>query len=881
MQRLTDLFSRRRIYTDLAEEMQEHLQEKVEELVSGGMSRADAEAAARREFGNATVIEERSREVWHWGFLENFFRDVRLASRQLRRNPGFTCTVILTLTLAIGANTAVFSMVNALLLRPLPYPQPQRLASLTRHLAGLLPNGKPVDESDDAQDGETWELVRDNVPSALSAAYSYNSDGVNLEANQQVRYVQNHRVSAGFFDVLGIKPLFGRAFTQEEDRPNGPNAAILSYELWHSVFAADRNILGQAIHLKGEPYTVVGVMPPGVQTTAASDLWTPLQPWRGGEGGGDNYHVVMRLRDGVTWSQVNSQLLPLQPAVFNQFMKGAKKELVAKPFQQTLAEEKLDPTLILMSAVGLILLIAAANLAGLALVRLSRRSNEIATRLALGATRAAMIRQAFMEPLLLTLAGAVSGVGLAFFGLNSFAAVFPKSMLPLGGISIDARVLAFALLCTVGASLFIGIFPALATRRVQVGTSLSGLRSTAAQGGRTRQILIAGEVCLTLVLLAGAGLLIRTLVYLQTLPAGFDPSNVLSAKASLDDARYHDPAVFQKLVQDSLAEMKRIPGVESAAVGLGLPYERGLNDGFKVLDGPKAGTGMASSTAYVSPDYFHALRIPVLAGRAFVDNDTSTSEPVAMVNVSFAKKYMGTLDVIGLHLGLGGTRCAIVGLVGDVKKRPGIDANAPLSTEPMYYVPFTQVDEAFLKLVHVWYEPSWVVRTNAPITGLPEAMQKALSAAAPSLPFSGFYRLSDLQELALSEQRVQVFLLSTLAALALLLSTVGVYGLVANAVAQRRREIGIRMALGSTLPRAMRNVAGSGMIAVLLGLSAGLVLATFVLRIMKNQLYGVRSLDPATLIAVSVFLFSAALLASFAPTLRIASIDPASTLRAE
>jgi predicted lysophospholipase L1 biosynthesis ABC-type transport system permease subunit len=290
---------------------------------------------------------------------------------------------------------------------------------------------------------------------------------------------------------------------------------------------------------------------------------------------------------------------------------------------------------------------------------------------------------------------------------------------------------------------------------------------------------------------------------------------------------------------------------------------------------------MASSTAYVSPDYFHALRIPILAGRTFTDSDTSTSESVAMVNVSFAKKHMGTLDVIGFHLGLGGKRCTIVGLVGDVKKRPGIHANAPLSTEPMYYVPFTQVDQAYLKLVHVWFQPSWVVRTNAPIIGLPEAMQKALSASAPSLPFSGFYRLGDLQELALSEQRVQVFLLSTLAALALLLSIVGVYGLVANAVAQRRREIGIRMALGSTLPRAMRNVAGSGMMAVLLGLSAGLILATFVLGIMRNQLYGVRSLDPATLIAVSVFLFSAALLASFAPTLRIASIDPASTLRAE
>jgi predicted permease len=881
MKQLKDFFTRRRIYSDLSDEIEQHIQEKIEELVAGGMSRGHAQAAARREFGNAAQLQERSREVWHWGFLEDLFRDARFACRQLRRNPGFTFTVVLTLTLALGANTAVFSMVNALLLRPLPYPQPERLAAVTRHLAGVMTNGQPVDESDDGQDGETWELVRDGVPSALAAAYSAESNGVNVEANHQVRYLQDQRVSATFFDVLGIKPLLGRGFTQEEDRPKGPNAAILSYGLWQSMFSADRNIPGQAIRLKGEPYTVVGVMPPGVQTTAHADLWTPLQPWRRGEGAGINYRIVMRLHDGATWSQVNSQLLPLHPALFDKLLKGAKRELVAKPFQRDLAEEKLDPTLILMSAVGLILLIAAANLAGLALVRMSRRSNEIATRLALGAPRAAVIRQAFMEPLLLTLAGAVAGVALAVFGLKYFAGVFPTSMLPLGGVSIDLRVLAFALLCTAGASLFIGIFPALATGKVRIGTSFSNLKSTADHGGRSRQVLIACEVCLTLVLLAGAGLLIRTLTYLQRLPPGFDATDVLTGKASLDDSRYHDPAVFQKLVQESLTGMTRIPGIESAAVGLSLPYERGLNDVFKVLDGPRAGTQMASSTAYVSPEYFHTLRIPVLAGRAFAESDTSTSEPVTIVNASFARQHMGTLDVIGLHLGLGESRCTVVGLVGDVKKPPGININAPLSTEPMYYVPYTQVSQSYLKLIHVWFEPSWIVRSTGPIAGLPEAMQKALATPAPSLPFSGFYRLADLQDLALSQQRVEGLLLTVLASLAFVLSIVGVYGLVSNVVVQQRREIGIRMALGSTLPRAMRSVASSGMTAAIMGLCAGLILATFVLRIMRNELYGVRSLDPATLIAVSVFLFSAALLASLAPTLRIAKIDPASTLRAE
>jgi predicted permease len=430
-------------------------------------------------------------------------------------------------------------------------------------------------------------------------------------------------------------------------------------------------------------------------------------------------------------------------------------------------------------------------------------------------------------------------------------------------------------------SLFTGIFPALATRHVRIVPSPSGRTSGEASSGHTRKILIGCEMALTLVLLAGAGLLVRTLVHLQTLPAGFDPNGVMTAKASLDDARYHNTTAFQSLVRESLSAMKRIPGVESAAVGLSLPYERGLNDGFKVLDGPAANAQMGSSTAYVSPEYFRALGIPILAGRAFTDADTEKSEPVALVNESFAKKHMGTLDVIGLHLGLGKKSATVVGLVGNVTKRPGIEFTAPLATEPMYYVPYTQVDEGFLKLVHTWFQPSWLVRAQGPITGLPQAMQGALAEADPRLPFSGFFEMSDLQVLALSKQRVEVLVLTFLAVLALLLSVVGIYGLVSNIVVERRREIGIRMALGCQLGQAIRTVAGSGMIAASAGLGGGLLISFFALRLLKGQLFGVASLDPATLIAVSLGLLLATAAASFLPARRIVRIDPAATLRAE
>jgi putative ABC transport system permease protein len=878
---MRQLLFRRRLYNDLSAEIQEHLEEKAAELIAAGMPRAQAMAAARREFGNCALLEERGREVWQWRLLESLWRDVRLVLRHLRHHPGFTVTVVLTLALAIGANTAVFSMVDALLLRALPYPEPQRLAAVVRNVHGTTPSGQVVDEIEDGQDGETWELIRHHVTAARFAAEYHGADGVNLEANHQVRYVLDHRVSAAYFDVLGIRPLLGRSFTQEEDTPHGPNAVVLSYELWRSLFSADRNILGTAIRLKGEPYTVVGVMPPDIQTTAVADLWTPVRPWRGGEGGGPNYHFILRLRHGSTWAELNAQLKAVRPSSFNRFFKGANAQLFARPLQQDLADEKRASALMLMISVALILVIACINIAGLMLVRLHRRNDEIATRLALGATRTSIVQQTVMEPLVLTVLGAVAGVLLAYLALGPFISLFPADMLPVTRISIDFRVLLFTTLCAAMSALFMGLFPAFATRHMTIRPSLGGRVSTARpHSSRTRHVFIAAEVCLTLVLLAGAGVLVRTLLYLETLPPGFDPSNVKVAKASLDDARFRDPADFRALLERSIAALRQIPGVETAAVGLGLPYERGLNNGFRIVDGPTAGLRMGSSMAYVTPDYFSALRIPVLAGRVFTDNDTSENARVAIINASFARKFFRSMDVIGRHIDVD-DGCVIVGLVGDVTKEPGIQVSAPLATEPMIYVPATQVSGPFLSLVHTWFQPSWIIRTRGPILGLKEQIRKALEEAAPGLPFSALQQMSDLQAKALAQQRLEVMLLTALAALALLLSLIGVYGLVSNLVAQRRREIGIRMALGCTLSQAMTKVGRSGVVAVSFGLAAGLGVSAFALRLMRNQLFGVRSADPATVMAACLLLLLAACAASFLPTLRIARINPATTLRAE
>lgn len=883
---LKQVFIRRAEYSNLSAEMAEHLQEKVADLMAGGMSRQDATSAARREFGNVALLEEHSREVWQWVTLEAILRDLKYAIRQLRRNPGFTGTVLLTLSFAIGANAAVFSMVNALLLRPLPYSEPQQLATLMRNFA-ITQDGRAITDSQNDQDGETWDLVRDNAPALEPAVYSYGSSGVNLQTETSVRYVQQQRVSASYFDVLRIRPVLGRTFTAEEDRPNGPEAVILSFELWKSLFAANRDVLGKPILLKGAPYVVVGVLPANTHTTAPADLWTPLQPSRKGEGDGPNYHIVMRLKPGYSWAAASTQLSALRPQSFTGFAKEYPEGhawLSARPMQQELADQSRRPTLILMAAVAIILLIACTNLAGLMLVRVARRTGELATRLALGATHASIWRQIMMEPLLLALMGGAIGMALASASLSLFSQLLPPEWMPVAGLGIDGRVLWFAVAASFCTCLLMGILPALELRRMALRPPVVRTVSDSGAGygrRRTRQALIAGEVMLTVVLLASAGLLVRTLVHLQTLPPGFDATNVMTAQVSLDDARYHDPETFQRLLERSLEAMKRIPGVNSAAVALSLPFERGLNDGFHLVEGVRDDPGHMSSAAYVTPEFFSSLRIPLLAGRTFNAGDTQQSERVIIVNTSFALEYFKTTDVLGRHIRSGNDMSRIVGVVGDVTKRPGLLQRAPLSTEVAYYFPATQAGKGFLQLIHVWFQPSWIVRTNGPVSGVTEAMQKAMGEAEPNLPFAGFHRLSDLQALALRKQRFEVVLLGSLAALAFLLSLIGVYGLVSNMVVQRTREIGIRMALGSTIGKAMVEIGTSGITAVAFGLCGGAALAALSVRLIKSELYGITMYDPVTFAAVLGLLVLAALAASFAPTRRIARIDPALTLRAE
>ena len=807
--------------------------------------------------------------------MNSLWQNLRFALRQLGRNRGFTITVVLTLALSIGANTAIFSIVNALMLKSLPYPQPERMGTLFQRTQG-------ADASEELRwiDGWQWEQLRDNVPSLTSAVFAALASGANLEARSNVAYVRSGRVSQYYFDVLGIQPAIGRTFSAAEDAPKGPRAVILSYELWRNTFNADRSLIGSTIHLKGEPYTVIGVLPQKATTPLNADLYTSLQPSPAGEGQGTNFGVIFRLKDGATWQQADAEMNRAWAARIAQIESrnpGTRIQFYTVPFQRGVTSELRPRAIGLMFAAGFILLIACANLAGLTLVRMARRLPEIATRLAIGASRWQILRQLWTESLLLASIGGVAGIGLGFVALRGLLSLLPEDFLPVAGVSLDARVLAFAILITLLTSVLFGVLPALSGRRVDLRSCLSTRGVASGHSTLVRQSLLAGEVALTVLLLAGSGLLIRTLIHLQTLPPGFNPDGVMTAKASLDDARYHDAGAFRRLMADSVASMQRIPGVQSAAVGLTLPYERTLNDGVLLHDGPQRGKSVGADAVYVTPRFFDVLQMPLIRGRAFTTADGPDTQPVAIINSTFARKFFPNLNPVGLTVD---KNLLIVGVVSDIQLSSGLNPNAPIQSEETMYIPAAQVAPGML-MVHAWFQPSWVVRTAGPVTGLTEQMQLALASAAPGLPFSGFYRMSDLQAKALTMQRIEVALLGTMASLALLLSAIGIFALVASLVTQRTRDIGIRIALGSTIQQAITNISASGIRATAVGLFAGLALCAFVLPVMRSVLYGVQVFDLPSLAAVIATLASVALLAATVPALRIARIDPAKTLREE
>jgi predicted permease len=811
------------------------------------------------------------------------WNDFRYAARQLRKNRAFTITALATLALCIGVNTAIYTIVDTLFFRSLPYPNPDRLVLLTTvsHKGG-------ASDIDTSQTGRMWEIVRDHATFLDGAVYGM-TDGVNLFTSGRVEYVKQQRIGRNFFGVLGIQPMIGREFTRQEDVPGGPALTVLSYGLWQRLFRGDPSIVGRTVDLRGAPYTVVGVMPEGFHTIGyplgdAADLWTPLQPSTSGEGSGDNYGIIGRLKPGVTLAQADGQLNSILRSVYEDISRqyGISASEKAMPLQAGLTTDIRSRIDLMWGAVLLVLLIGCVNIAGILLARSTTRSREIATRLAIGAGRARVILQLLSEAVLLALAGGLVGLLVGQLALVGLTRLNPQLFEAWSPLHLDFRIMAIMLVVSLSTGILFGLFPAFEATSVDIRSVLSeGGRG--ASGGRRqwkRQALVFAEVALGVVLVAAAGLLIRTFAKLMNLSPGFNPNHVITASLSLHDARYSTTAAGARLFRESLDRIQRIPGVESAAVALRAPYERALNIGAQVSGDTAKFT---VNFTYVTPGFFHTLEIPLLRGRGFTDADNATAAKVVTVNEALVRSYLSNRpDPIGTEIRIAGVGYRIVGVVDNVQQRNSMGRGyGPIAPLPQIYVPAGQFPEGLFALAHTWFSPSWIVRTHGDIAGLPEAMRRALQAVDPRLPFSSFQSISQLRGDSLEQQRYEAALFSAFAGLAILLAALGVYGLVAQSVAQRTREMGIRLALGATTENIVRVVAAPGILLSVAGIGAGLILAIFAARLLKSLIWGVSATDPVTFIVVALVLIAVAGLSSVIPALRLARLDPAQTLRDE
>lgn len=877
-------FQRARWDDERRREIEAHIELLVDDLVERGMSREAARQQALREFGNRAVIKEEIYEMNSLPVFDTLSRDLRYAVRMLRKTPGFTLTAVLTLGLAIAINIAVFSIVDAVLLKPLPYPEPDRLALL--QTTTTTPQGT---WQRTAQNGAAWVAVRDHVTTADAAVFSTWVSGVNVVAGNRATHADQQRVGAGFFRVLGIEPAIGREFTADEDRAGGTPVVLLAHEFWRSALGGDPSIVGSTIMLRGETHTVVGIMPPGTQTGVRADLWTPLRASTDGEGEGENFAILLRRRPGVHVEQLNADVARLGPTI-NQLSgydnPDVRLTYDTVPLQQGLTEPLRRPLSMLWGAVAVVLLIASINLAGLLLARSSRRTHEIATRMALGSGRAAVVRQLLVESLVLALAGGILGVLASAVVLDALKTLAADAMDLWYPIALDGRAVAAAAALALGSVVLFGLTPALQASRVDVRSGLggSGVRTVAGTASRgIRSLVIVTQVALGVVLVAAAGLLVRTFTHLRGLEPGFDGQNVYAATLSLQDARYRTSAQVNALANTTLERLRQSPGVEEAAISLGLPYERLLNLVFRHLDGPHASDdqGRMTNATYVTPGFFSALRIPLRAGRAFDERDTVTSPGVVVINETMAREYFDGENPVGRRIRLSGMDREIIGVVGDVQVKPSFGSRGPLAPAPLAYIPLSQTSDGFLRQVHVWFPTSVIVRVQGAPAGILATIRAAVESSDSMLPVAEIRSMADVQAEAVAVPRLMMVLLLTLAGAAVALAAIGIHGLISSSVTERTREMGIRMALGATAGRAMVTVMTPALALTAAGVLLGILASRSATTVIQAFVFGVSPTDPATYGAVTVLFIVVAAIASGLPALRILRLDPALTLRAE
>jgi putative ABC transport system permease protein len=806
-------------------------------------------------------------------------QDTRYAARSLRRAPAFTLAALATLALGIGATTAIFSVVNAALLKPLPYPDPHRILVL-----GYQDGG--------SQDGQIFHYLGERARSFQPIAAHSGSSGWNLVVGDHAEYVAGLPVSEGLFDVLGVAPLVGRGFSRAEDQANGPRAVVLGEPLWRRLFGARQDAIGEDVLLGGVRHTIVGIMPAGFRTMPAADVWTPLR--LSPTDNSSNYTVLGRLREGVSPREAASELAALKNGLHRDLQgisEARSQALQWVAYQRWLGLAGRDALLLLLGAVVFLLLMACVNVASLQLVRAVSRRREMATRSAVGGGRARLIRQVLTESVLLALVGAALGTLVAHWGVRTIVTLVPGRLLEGRSVDLDWRVLGVTLAVAVGAGIFFGLAPALGTARLDLRTALwEGARSTAGRPTMwLRRAFTVIEVALAVVLLVGAGLLIRTFVNLRSAALGFDPSNVVIGKMSLQGSTSQTRDQMAAFFERTLVRLRQVPDVTAAAVGNNVPVERGLNLPLEPPAGALVDRMRAVDWRYVTPQYFTLFGIPLRAGRVFDERDQAQGAPVVLVNEALARTYFGATHVVGRFIQIASNLKdpprEIVGVIADVKGLSHSGWTSGLSAlgspvAPTMYVPAAQVPDNLLQMVHRFLPISWAVRTRRAVDVVP-AVQEAVRSAEPRLPFIRFETMEQVIARDLELQRFLMILLGVFAAVSLTLAAVGMYGLVAYTVTQRTREVGIRMAHGATRTRVLRTFLTEGLSLVTAGVAIGLAGAALASRLLTSLVFGIDPLDPLTFVVVSALLTLVAGTATLMPALQASRTDPMQALRLE
>jgi predicted permease len=897
MQFLRKLFSRNRRYDDISVSIQEHIEERTEELMAEGRSRKQAEEAARREFGNVTLMRERSREVWQWAALESLLADLKLVFRRLRKSPGFAATVLLTMALGIGANTAVFSVIDSVLLKPLPYPDSSRLVALILNAPGAA---GMADFTGGLRISPSMYLTFSGHNRSFQSMGVWTSGTASVTGLAQPEQVQTALISDGILETLGVPATAGRWFSQVDQDPRGAKTVMLSYGYWQRRFGGDKSVIGRSIQVDAQTREIVGVMPRGFKMVDHEfDLLVPLAVDRTNQKLAPFYlEGIGRLKPGVSVAQADADVTRLislwmdswsnGPGTNPHFYERWRITPSFRSLKQRVVGDVGGVLWTVMATIGLVMLIACTNVANLLLVRAESRQQELAIRAALGAGRARIARELLTESLTLGLMGGVVAVGVAYAGLRLLTAIGPADLPRLSEVSLDARALCFTLFLSVFSGLLFGSIPVLRYARAKVSTAIGSANRTASAGRgrlRSRNVLVVAQVAMALVLLVSALLMIRTFAALRNVDPGFsDAAHVQTMHIWIPDLLITDPQTVTRVQNSIVDKLAAIPGVTSVGFAGAVPMENNdpnwdeIGAEGKRYDGGEPPLRLFN---YVSPNYFHTAGTKLVAGRDFTWDDNYGLRPVVIVSENFARESWGSASAaVGKRVRQFSSMPwqEVVGVVQDVRQH-GVDQDAPptvywtaMLNDPYTRTPTIDGPRSVTFVIH---------SSRAGNEGFLAEVQRAVWSVNANLPLASVQTMQDLYSKSQARTSFTLVMLAIAGSMALALGVIGIYGVISYAVSQRTREIGVRLALGAQKNDLKWMFVRSALLLTGCGIALGLGTAAALMHLMKSLLFGISPLDPFTYITVPLILAISAALASYLPARRAASVDPVEALRAE